>query len=58
MFARYKRYLRGKWFDWKYRNVPRGYCCCGARMDSHHWTDGHAPVEDYEYARDCYVRGI
>lgn len=53
---RIKRWIRGAWFDWKNRDVPRGYCCCGDLLVDHNYGSGHAPVDEYEYHRDRYMR--
>jgi hypothetical protein len=52
---RLRQWLRGKWFDWKNRNQPRGYCMCGSPVDKHSFGDGHSPVEDYAYHRVLYT---
>jgi hypothetical protein len=53
--TRIKLFLRGLWFDFKYRNQPRGYCCCGDRIEEHGFGCGHSPVDEYYYHRDLYV---
>lgn len=33
-----------------------GYCCCGMRMDTHSFNDGHAPVDSGWYAMEKYMQ--
>lgn len=55
--ARVRRWIRGKWFDWKNRDFRHmeGWCMCGDKIDSHDWVAGHGPVDQWHYYRDEYV---
>jgi len=30
-------------------NCSTGYCCCGMRVDTHGFGDGHSPVDEGDY---------
>ena len=43
-------------YKWKYRNAPRGLCCCGLDMDKHGKTENHGAVDSLEYGIEQEMR--